>query len=543
MIICNIFLGKISVTKIIELSRNTGFDIPVIIFGLLNLNLERCKQMSDDNEVFVQGLPEWTEHSLTRVQDPLGMQRPIEQIYQKLMPGMSTTTVRYRYYSFYCWIVRLYVKKGNATDSYPQFRSFIRKSEALYALLSVWNTKDVGIAGSNWATKKLKGVYGNDLEIDFLEDADPSNGNPTYLANDAFSSAYSTQMYQMGIIGYNDDLFQKIPCCSERAEELANGFEEMVGDWKEDVIRALETGKIETNLLNELSILRPSNIDSGSKEHRELTSFLLVKHNSPTASDLHRKKSMELLLCLIKKLGKKPSVNETKWLFFEYESNGIFESENKEQLKYWKLYNMFSLFRFAYDSLLILGLTILKDEPIPIQNLIDKMLEYGNFSEELSAEDWFQDKCVGKQLEEIVRQSAENLVEKDTRESICIFNNAILIIFALVRLIDKMDYSELKLSKLHKNFQSLETESILLKKKWQSPMKNVMYDLLRDGILLRHLKVATLKLGYTGKNYTFLFEADENGLLYRREYKTPDGNPRIHQALNFLEDLSYIDIP
>lgn len=49
------------------------------------------------------GFPEWTELGQDGGLDPLGMQRPIEAIYQSLLPGISTITLRFRYYSFFVW--------------------------------------------------------------------------------------------------------------------------------------------------------------------------------------------------------------------------------------------------------------------------------------------------------------------------------------------------------------------------------------------------------------------------------------------------------
>ena len=47
------------------------------------------------------GFPEWTELGQDGGLHPLGMQRPIEAIYQSLLPGISTITLRYRYYFFF----------------------------------------------------------------------------------------------------------------------------------------------------------------------------------------------------------------------------------------------------------------------------------------------------------------------------------------------------------------------------------------------------------------------------------------------------------
>src|SRR3546814_5686532 len=62
--------------------------------------------------------------------DPLGMQRPIEVIYQSLVPGISTITLRYRYYSFFPFILRHYEENIRHPDP-KEFRKFQRRCEAL----------------------------------------------------------------------------------------------------------------------------------------------------------------------------------------------------------------------------------------------------------------------------------------------------------------------------------------------------------------------------------------------------------------------------
>lgn len=52
---------------------------------------------------FGSGFPEWTELGQEAGLDPLGMQRPIEVIYQSLLPGISTITLRLESSPFKTW--------------------------------------------------------------------------------------------------------------------------------------------------------------------------------------------------------------------------------------------------------------------------------------------------------------------------------------------------------------------------------------------------------------------------------------------------------
>src|SRR3954462_7171210 len=79
-------------------------------------------------------LPGWTKPgkwSLGR--DPLGMQATSVRIYRTLIPGLTNVTNRLRYYSYYCWVVALFAETRHA-DDLKQWRIFIRRAEALYAL-------------------------------------------------------------------------------------------------------------------------------------------------------------------------------------------------------------------------------------------------------------------------------------------------------------------------------------------------------------------------------------------------------------------------
>ncbi|QFG38447.1 hypothetical protein BDE18_0250 [Paracoccus pantotrophus] len=84
---------------------------------------------------FGPGFPEWTELGQDGGLDPLGMQRPIEAIYQSLLPGISTITLRFRYYSFFVWMLEVYAREQGNTDPVA-FRAFQRRCETLFALIA-----------------------------------------------------------------------------------------------------------------------------------------------------------------------------------------------------------------------------------------------------------------------------------------------------------------------------------------------------------------------------------------------------------------------
>src|SRR3546814_11589902 len=107
------------------------------------------------------------------------MQRPIEVIYQSLVPGISTITLRYRYYSFFPFILRHYDENIRHPDP-KEFRKFQRRCEAMFALICTHGEAELGITGTDWANKRINEVPGHGRAIDFRvwAGADPDGSNP-----------------------------------------------------------------------------------------------------------------------------------------------------------------------------------------------------------------------------------------------------------------------------------------------------------------------------------------------------------------------------
>lgn len=173
---------------------------------------------------FGPGFPEWTELGQDGGLDPLGMQRPIEAIYQSLLPGISTITLRFRYYSFFVWMLEVYAREQGNTDPVA-FRAFQRRCETLFALVAARKSTELGVAGIDWARKQLGDVPNSPATIiDFSVGADPETDvGQRYLRNKggAFGGIYATQMFEMGLITLGDDR-NPIAVCTNRALPLAD---------------------------------------------------------------------------------------------------------------------------------------------------------------------------------------------------------------------------------------------------------------------------------------------------------------------------------
>lgn len=62
--------------------------------------------------------------------NPLGIRTASEQLFTTLLPGLNVVTLRIRYYSFYCWLLkRFYAQRSKATLA--DLRRHLRQSELL----------------------------------------------------------------------------------------------------------------------------------------------------------------------------------------------------------------------------------------------------------------------------------------------------------------------------------------------------------------------------------------------------------------------------
>jgi hypothetical protein len=94
-------------------------------------------------------LPEWTEQLQKRGLDPLGMQNAGVALYQQLLPGISNVTLRIRYYGLYCWLSDAYARLSGSTDP-DEWRRWVRRCEAVYALAASHANNEAGVAGVEW---------------------------------------------------------------------------------------------------------------------------------------------------------------------------------------------------------------------------------------------------------------------------------------------------------------------------------------------------------------------------------------------------------
>lgn len=493
------------------------------------------------------GFPEWTELGQDGGLDPLGMQRPIEAIYQSLLPGISTITLRFRYYSFFVWMLEVYAKQDGNTDPVA-FRLFQRRCEILFALIAARGSTELGVAGIDWAQRQLAVVTDEATAIiDFSVGADPEvDVVQRYLRNKggAFGGIYATQMYEMGLITLGNDQ-NPISVCTKRALPLADAFVAEIGDLAAVFLRCVKAGKVSLADLDLMAPMKPSDIVPGRAEHTLLVQVLLGRVAPLSAADRLRRSTSLMLLQLIGASNEVPRAEEVKWEWFGAGPQKLERASATEDVRVmWALYQACDLMRLAYENILDLALDILQGAEMrrmPLNEVVAELLDlidvpngvtWSEFSRSLLED---PDPAIAARLADESMLQARASGDRSAR-----MRSVMALVAGLAG--RAADFGELldKALNAPDHFHSLKTEVRFLQAKAQDDARSVLDAVIRDRVLKRHLWVASRKFR-NQKAYTFLIEPEEGLLRFRDRFRVSPSSPRLDQAMRFLRDVKLID--
>lgn len=238
--------------------------------------------------------------------NPLGIRTASEQLFTTLLPGLNVVTLRIRYYSFYCWLLkRFYAQRSQADLS--SLRRHLRLSELLMALIHAQSDNSAGVPG---ITRAFELIGKDDDIINLNEDAMPG-GKPVggYWKGTlgAFGTYYAASLQEMGIIlplADNTSLYNVTPknndCIS--GEELADAFAETIGvDMEQTFEECARTGIVTRQQLFDMEpYFQSHNLPENNE--RNLLLKLLLQNDRPAANHESRlrRDTLRLLLSYLK---------------------------------------------------------------------------------------------------------------------------------------------------------------------------------------------------------------------------------------------------
>lgn len=503
------------------------------------------------------GIPAWTTKAKKDGRDPLGMQTTSVAFYQQLMPGISNVTLHIRYYGFYAWLAHHYaVDVGNT--SLEGWCRYLRRAEALYALIAVHNDARGGIAGVEWAQELL--AREGDLVV-FRQGTDREPGQPQYLKQKfgAFGAAYGSQLVEIGILEIVPSHKVTVPTALI-GDRLAVAFEVAFEGSSEAFLAAAGAGEVSRAELTAWASILPGRIPTAGEEV-ELYKELLFPGRMSTGSNAARDQTLRLVLLAARQIGALPKMDQLRWEIYDWQFGrggaGVDLREGEPARAFqWSVYHANDLLHVAYESLLQDALEVLSGAPagMPLDRLVaatvDRLLSSISAHGPTSWAEW--QTCVSlpdnqqslnegseKHLTGQILLSARRGASTSEHSRRCVMKLLAILHTRLAGLRDRI--AEVAPVLAEGEFvRSLVTELRFLDANREVPLAVMLTRLVKQRVLDRHLWVAIQKFRGQQGDYTFLFEADEGLVRFRGMDGPVLTSPRLASAIAFLQDLHFL---
>jgi hypothetical protein len=503
-------------------------------------------------------LPEWTEYRKKNGLDPLGMQNSSISLYQTFLPGISNVTLRMRYYGFYAWLCKTYAQRIRSTNP-EDWKRFVRRAEALYALIAYKRGGESGVAGIEWAQKTLDAKETD--PIDFATAAEP--GSKTYYLKQTwgiYGLAYRSQLFEIGILAVTPG--HEIPLPSaEIGEPLADAFASAIGDLANPLFDVLHNGRVTRENLDRFAPLAPSEIGSESEEREAYQDVLLTPADAKDEVSLSRRRTILLILKVTELLGREPKPDEVRWILYagRDQSDGelaLGSADLEVQRRRWWVYQANDLCHIAHEALLKFTLDNLADAPTgrPLAQLIPDCVEILLASADEAPESWSaflellqpSDNPYSADSPNTKWSLASAIMKGAGRkdESVCPPDTAWKAVVLLATLHRRVRSDEAgiatELGQFDPDaFRSLLSETRFLERHLDDDFHDTLGRIIEERVVRRHLWVALRKFRHQG-DYTFLLEMDEGRLRLREKDGPVYTNPRLGPAITFLKDIHLI---
>lgn len=485
-------------------------------------------------------LPQWTEKADKRGLDPLGIQNSGVLLYQALLPGISNVTLRMRYYCYYCWVSETYARSG-ASDDFEAWRSWLRRAEALYALVAAY-VEETGVGGTEWANRRLAT---DKKVIDFAAAASIDRSQQLYLRQSlgVFGGAYFSQMEEMGLFTYNKHGIQV--ASRELGKRAATLFADAIGaDVAKLLKKKIADASVSVRDLERLSAIAPSEIEEDSAEREFYEMLLFAEEDTASENARSRSASLRLVLDSARAIGKTPGPEDVRWHLFDLPAEPL-PAELEIQRLNWEVYNCQDLMQVAAASLLAWAISLLNsaDGGLSIHEIRDQVVDYLTSQSEMGFAGSWSDFRSGFDNENYDFRETWNQLTNWRGAPDEKAMAAIELMAALhKRTFDRPDLAE----RVDRGFptrgmaHSLRTELSWLALEEEQTVTEKIADYMIERVVRRHSWVAMQKLRRQ-RDYTFLFEARDGRLIYLKGYQPVATTPRLMPAIRFLEDIHLLD--
>lgn len=506
--------------------------------------------------------------------DHLGVRAPCENLYTRLLPGITNVTDRARYYSFYPWLVWAFERHAGALRNQP-FAQTVRRAECLLTLIGTRHSHNGGhrhlhngLIGSLTLQPAYSGI--NDTgAIRLSEYATDDPSRCRYFKNKlgGLGQYYLGTLRDLGVLSGNKQ--EGVKYTMERGLALAEAFD--AGVESAAFFRALEADDVSEGTLDELVGFCPCQIANSELEHASLLELFFNDQGAFHEADGEsRRASLALILDLAVRLETVPARAEVYAcdadLFRACVYAGalpggeewMLDARLARQRAGWHSYQRNELLSIAVQLLFWAGLDELSEQEI----VLPHSEGYGewfamNFADALGdrADELFSDavRSAGQNLPPIeLWEDEAHEVQLSWSARYCVSDvegraagvrAAVDLLIALAARAEVETYRE---GLFMPSPQHLKQHPINLQSFGQhasgawngSTLRELLRWLATTWGVQAHFRVALRKLHHDSSD-TFRIKPTELGLVVEDDVPLPSfTNPRVTQALQILYDLN-----
>lgn len=482
--------------------------------------------------------------------DPLRLQSPSIDAYQRLLPGLTNVTKQLRAYSFYCWLLERFAEQVEKEDPKAQ-EIFIRRAEWLLALISVvGEEKGVGtVSGINNARRVVEKGAPYPIRESIYNDEGNTEGTYWKYPGGVLGQYYRNTMMQLGLMGdfhvssggggrlfFATRANDKLAICGK---DLAEAFAANVPADAARRFLTVAAGKsvgdeellalgVHFNLQN-----IPHKSDQPGSEYSLLKTLVLGPDEPLDEGEATylRQSTIFHLLRYYRDHAERGN-DWTAFTRFAYREQG----KDDECLSGWYYYAMNEEYQFSCTCIFSFLLERLRRQPVA-WTVTDDFVRDAVAATLLELEQLGLSLTSGSTLADL-RDVVTNVnLIVDTEDQIAL---------RLVQLLElQRDNTDLaKVSAFAPNGGTGAEDVVGFLKDldswWDQPLSEYLHYFFRYDILERHRRVALDKLrGRNQSSEKFMMEGGR--LRFVNGYTPTHTGPRLDNALNFLRDLGWLD--
>lgn len=289
--------------------------------------------------------------------DPMGIENSSIATYGCLLPGLTNLTRRFRYYSFYCWLIDEYNSAG-ATKYKTHQRNFVRRAELALAFIMNGLGKNA-VIGSQFIAGDLlhqirPGVYNIAEGADYRKER--SSESYWTFPQGALGQYYAGSLIALRLIRFEEGWFYDRSKGKELAQTFRNSVDEKV---RSRFLQCVENGTIFDEDKQALAQLDITSINLKSSEWEMLNSILI--NPDKNGSSLRR----ESIYLFLKAIDAGIEIDK----FPEYEFCINKNAKPDSAAFGWRFYYMCEVLHYSIESIFWLILEKAEDynmRPLPV---------------------------------------------------------------------------------------------------------------------------------------------------------------------------------